>query len=145
MTAQDRKITALPTMEEEGYQPRVATTKIKDLHGGINTQAARDAIMREPEPDRMIRSQHTLMKPPPESGLTNSVTLKLMRESGTRMAVKVVVLTATRDDHMGRVAEYNGLLVYHDEDYTTSPTDRPILGWIIASIPRAMSGGGSWR
>ena len=57
------------------------------------------------------------------------------------MAVKVVVLTATRDVQMGRVAEYNGLLVYHNEDDTTSPTDWPILGWIIASSPRAVSGG----
>ena len=52
----------------------------------------------------------------------------------------VVVLTATRDNHMGRVVEYNGLLVYRDGDSTTSPTDRPILGWIIASTPRAMIG-----
>ena len=64
-----------------------------------------------------------------------------MRESGPRKAVTVVVLTATRDNHIGRLMEYNGLLVYRDGDSTTSPTDRPILGWIIASIPRAVSGG----
>ena len=50
--------------------PASHLTKIKDLHGGINTQASRDAIMREPESNRMIRSQHTQMKLPPESELT---------------------------------------------------------------------------
>ena len=29
-------------------------TKIKDLHGGINTQASRDALIREPESNRTI-------------------------------------------------------------------------------------------
>ena len=80
------------------------------------------------------------MKHLPESGLTNSDQLKFMRESGPRKAVTVVVLTATRDNHIGRLMEYNGLLVYRDGDSTTSPTDWLILGWIIASAPRAMNG-----
>jgi hypothetical protein len=53
------------------------------------------------------------------------------------MAVKVVVLTTTRE-YMMRVGEHNGLLVYHNRG---SPTDRPIRGWIIPRIPQAVSGG----
>ena len=44
------------------------------------------------------------------------------------MAVRVAVVTATRDDHLGRVTEYNRLLAYHDENSTTSLNDRSILG-----------------
>lgn len=68
------------------------------------------------------------MKPLPESGTTYGEKSKLMRESGQRMAVRVAVVTATRDDHLGRVTEYNRLLAYHDENSTTSLNDRSILG-----------------
>ena len=80
-----------------------------------------------------------MVKPPHQNGITNSDETKLMRESGPRMAVKVVVMTATRDDHLGGMAEYNGLLVYHEENTTTSLHDRPVFGWIIASTPRTVS------
>lgn len=66
------------------------------------------------------------MKPLPESGTTYGEKSKLMRESGQRMAVRVAVVTATRD--VGRVMEYNRLLAYHDENSTTSLNDRSILG-----------------
>ena len=61
------------------------------------------------------------MKHPPEVGFANSNNLgpregdrtgSLMQNPGPRMAVMVVVLTATRD-YMGIVGEYNGLLVYY--------------------------------
>ena len=70
-----------------------------------------------------------MVKPPHQNGITNSDKTKLMRKSGPRMAVKVVVMTATRDDHLGGVVEYNRLRVYHDENTTTSLVDRPLLGW----------------
>ena len=57
------------------------------------------------------------------------------------MAVRMVVMTATRDDHLGGMAEYIGLLVYHEENTTTSLDDRPLLGWIIVSTPRTASWG----
>lgn len=82
-----------------------------------------------------------MVKPPHQNGITNSDKTKLMRESGPRMAVKVVVMTATRDDHLGGVVEYNRLRVYHDENTTTSLVDRPLLGWIIASTPQTASWG----
>ena len=47
----------------------------------------------------------------------------------------------TRDDHLGGVAEYNGLLVYHDEKTTTGLGGWPLLGWTIARTPRTASGG----
>ena len=46
----------------------------------------------------------------------------------------VVVMTATKV-YMGRVDEYNGLLVYHDGDFATSP----ILG--LWRTPQDVSGG----
>ena len=33
------------------------------------------------------------------------------------------------------------MLVYHNKDFATDPTDRPILGWIVAETPQAMIGG----
>ena len=64
---------------------------MKDMH---STQTASEAIICEPESDGMTRSQRTLMKPPSESGTTYGDKSKLMRESGSRMAVRVAVLTA---------------------------------------------------
>ena len=86
-----------------------------------------------PESDRMTKYLSTC------NGITNGDINKLMRESGTSMAVRDVTMTATRDDHLGGMAEYNGLLVYHEENTTTSLHDQPVFGWIIASTPRTVS------
>ena len=41
----------------------------------------------------------------------------------------------------GKSGEVQRLLVYHNGEFATSPTDRPIVGWIIAGIPQDFSGG----
>ena len=125
-----------------GTLPASHLTKIKDLHGGADTQVSRGAMIPGVESERM-RSQHRQKKLPPELGLAviDNMSLghgdtvgSLMKEPGPRMAVMVAVLTANKD-YMGGVGRNNGLLLYHDGDFATSPTDRPIVCWIIADTP----------
>ena len=94
-----------------------------------------------PELDRMTPYQCAKVQPPTENEITVSEKMKSMRKPRPRTDLRVIVMTTTKDDHLGGVAEYNGLLVYHDENTITSLGDWPLLGWTIASTPCTASGG----
>ena len=121
-------------------------TKIRDLYSRADTKVSRGVMIPEPETNEISRYQHRQEKLPPELGLTGTdgsslghkkQVLSGTKESQPRMAVMVAVLTANKDC-MGEMEKYNGLLVYHVGDVATSPTDRPIVGWIIADTPRGV-------
>ena len=105
--------------------------------------------MPEPEfeTDEMNKSQNKQKRLPPElrfpgsngSSLGHEARVgSVTREPGSRMALVVAVLTANKD-YIGEVREYNGLLVYHNKDFATDPTDKPLLGWIVAETPQAVN------
>ena len=85
----------------------------------------------ELETDGMSRSKKTQMRLMPELGFPGSDGSSLGQEARvgsvimeprSRMAVVVAVLTANKD-YMGEVWKYNGLLVNHNKDFATDPTD----------------------
>ena len=52
----------------------------------------------------------------------------------------VAVLTANKDS-MGEMGKYYGLLVYNNRDFVTDTADKPLLGWVVAETPKAVSRG----
>ena len=62
----------------------------------------------------------------------------MTKETGSRVAVVVVVLTANKDS-MEEMRKYNSLLVYNNRDFATDPANKTLLGWVIAETPQAVS------
>ena len=44
-------------------------------------------------------------------------------------------------DSLGEKRTFSGLLVYNTENLYTNPTNKPLLGWIIAETPAAVRTG----
>ena len=96
--------------------------------------------MSQPERQMKLRPEHRFPGTDRSSLGHKARFENVAKEPRPRVAVVVAVLTANKDS-IGERRKYHGLLVYHNRDFATDQADEPLLGWIVAETPHAVSRG----
>ena len=63
----------------------------------------------------------------------------VIKEPRPRITMVIALLSANKDS-LGGVRKYHGLLIYNNRGFA-DPAAQPLVGWIVAETPKALSGG----